>query len=124
MIEVVAALIWNEDLFLICQRSEHKTRPLLWEFPGGKVKPGEDIEDALVRECKEELELIVSVGSLFGEVIYTYSDVTIHLSVINTVIVEGIPRLVEHNDLRWISIEECKQYTFCPADDVIIKRLF
>jgi len=123
MIEVVAALIRDEELFMICQRSAHKARPLLWEFPGGKVDPGESIKDALIRECKEELDLTVAVGSLFGDVIHAYADTTIHLSVMNTVILEGIPRLVEHNDLRWIRIEDRKLYTFCPADDDIVRRL-
>ena len=121
MIEVVAALIWDENRFLICQRPEHKARPLLWEFPGGKVEPGESLEDALSRECKEELDIALAVGSPFCDVTHEYADVTIHLSVMNAVIIKGSPQLIEHNDLRWIRIEDLQQFTFCPADDAITR---
>jgi 8-oxo-dGTP pyrophosphatase MutT (NUDIX family) len=62
MVEVVAALIWDGDRFLICQRPAHKSNALLWEFVGGKVEPGETHEDALVRECREEMDIAVAVG--------------------------------------------------------------
>ena len=61
--EVVVALIWAGDRFLICQRPAHKARGLLWEFVGGKVEPGETKEQALIRECREELAVTISVGS-------------------------------------------------------------
>ena len=65
MTEVVAALIWDNDKFMICQRPAHKARGLLWEFVGGKVESGETKENALIRECKEELNVILSVGDIF-----------------------------------------------------------
>ena len=123
MIEVVAALIWDNDRFLICQRPEHKARPLLWEFPGGKVEPGESMEDALIRECREELGITLSVGSLFENAVHEYDEITINLSVFNAEISEGYPQLLEHNDLRWITIEELPLYTFCPADESINRRI-
>lgn len=58
MTEVVAALIWDSNKFMICQRPAHKARGLLWEFIGGKVEPGETKEQALIRECREELNII------------------------------------------------------------------
>ena len=64
-VEVVAALIWRGDRFLACQRPAHKARGLLWEFVGGKVEPGETKEEALVRECREELGVTVRVGEVF-----------------------------------------------------------
>ena len=67
MTEVVAALIWNNDRFLICQRPKHKSCGLLWEFVGGKVEQGETKEQALIRECKEELDITLSVGEIFME---------------------------------------------------------
>ena len=122
-IEVVAALIWEGDKFLICQRPENKARGLLWEFVGGKVEPVETKEEALARECREELDIDISVGSLFTEVIHEYPDITIHLSVFNSVIKNGEPKLLEHNDLKWITAEEIPKYTFCPADVAISRYI-
>ena len=70
--QVVAALIWRGERFLICQRPAHKTRGLLWEFVGGKVEPGETKEEALVRECREELGIPLQVGEVFLEVTHPY----------------------------------------------------
>ena len=72
MTEVVAALIWDGNRFLICQRPAHKARGLLWEFVGGKVEPGETKEEALIRECREELAVTVSVQGIFMEVTHPY----------------------------------------------------
>ena len=121
--EVVAALIWEEDRFLICQRPAHKDRGLLWEFVGGKVEPGETKEQALVRECREELAVTISVGEVFMEVDHDYPDLNVHLTLFNAAIIEGMPQMLEHNDIRWIAVEEIPQYEFCPADEAILKRL-
>ena len=123
MTEVVAALIWNENRFLTCQRPAHKARGLLWEFVGGKVEPGETKEQALIRECKEELAVTVAVQDVFMEVDHVYPDLTVHLTLFNASIAEGIPQKIEHNDLRWITVEEIDQYEFCPADEEILRRL-
>ena len=114
--EVVAALIWNNDKFLICQRPAHKARALLWEFVGGKVEPGETKEQALIRECQEELAVILSVGDVFMDIVHEYPDITVHLTLFNATIAEGIPQKLEHNDIRWITQEEIPNYDFCPAD--------
>jgi 8-oxo-dGTP diphosphatase len=121
--EVVAALIWQQDRFLICQRPEGKTCPLLWEFVGGKVEAGETKEDALVRECKEELDIIVEVGDIFMEVVHEYPFDTIHLTLYNAVIREGIPKKIVHTNLNWITIKEIPKYEFCPADRDILEKL-
>ena len=123
MVEVVAALIWDKDRFMICQRPAHKTRALLWEFVGGKVEPGETTEQALIRECQEELAVTVSVGDLFIEVVHEYPDITVHLTLFYATIAEGIPRKLEHNDIQWISPAQIPDYDFCPADDEILKRI-
>ncbi|MBE6852814.1 MAG: (deoxy)nucleoside triphosphate pyrophosphohydrolase [Ruminococcus sp.] len=123
MTEVVAALIWDNDKFMICQRPVSKARPLLWEFVGGKVEPGETKEQALIRECKEELDIVLEVGEVFTEVIHEYPDITIRLTVFNAKIAEGAPKLIEHNDLKWITPDEITQYEFCPADVGILKML-
>ena len=123
MTEVVAALIWDENRFLACQRPAHKARGLLWEFVGGKVEPGETREQALIRECQEELAVTVAVQDIFMEVDHVYPDLTVHLTLFNASISEGVPQKIEHNDLRWITVEEIDQYKFCPADEEILRRL-
>lgn len=123
MTEVVAALIWQGDRFMICQRPAHKARGLLWEFVGGKVEPGETRQQALVRECREELAITVEPGPVFMEVTHTYPDLTVHLTLFSASIAEGVPQKLEHNDIRWIRREEVDNYDFCPADRVILERL-
>ncbi len=123
MIEVVAALIWDKDKFIICQRPAHKARALLWEFAGGKVEQGETKEQALVRECQEELAVTLSVGDVFMEIVHEYPDITVHLTLFNATIAEGVPQKLEHNDIRWISVSEIDNYNFCPADVKILDRI-
>lgn len=123
MIEVVAALIWDKERFLICQRPANKARGLLWEFAGGKVEPGETKMQALIRECQEELAVTLSVGDKFMEVTYAYPDLTVHLTLFNTVILAGKPQKLEHNDIRWITAADIPKYEFCPADKAILKKL-
>ena len=122
-IEVVAALIWSGERFLICQRPQNKARALLWEFVGGKVEIGETKEEALVRECKEELDVILSVKDLFMEVTHEYPDVTVHLSLFNATILEGEPKMLEHNDIKWITPKEIPDFNFCPADEEILEKI-
>ena len=123
MVEVVAALIWDGEKFLICQRPAHKARGLLWEFVGGKVEPGETRRQALVRECREELDVLVAVGSVFMDVVHEYPDMTVHLTLFNAAIASGVPKLLEHNDIRWITADEIPAYDFCPADEEILRKL-
>lgn len=123
MTEVVAALIWDKDKFMICQRPATKARALLWEFVGGKVEPGETKEQALIRECQEELAISLNVGSEFMAVMHKYPDISVHLTLFNATIAEGVPQKLEHNDIRWITVNEISQYKFCPADKVILQRL-
>ena len=123
MTEVVAALIWEEDRFLACQRPAHKARGLLWEFVGGKVEPGETHQQALIRECREELDVEIGVGELFMELIHEYPDLTVRLSLYHAAITEGTPKMLEHNDIRWIRVCEIDDLEFCPADKDILNKL-
>jgi 8-oxo-dGTP diphosphatase len=123
MTEVVAALIWDKDKFMICQRPAHKARGLLWEFVGGKLEPGETKEQALIRECQEELAVTLSIGDVFMDVVHEYPDLTVHLTLFNAAILEGIPKKLEHNDIKWITLSEISNYEFCPADVEILKKI-
>lgn len=123
MTEVVAALIWDNEKFMICQRPAHKARPFLWEFVGGKVESGETKEQALIRECQEELAITLSVGDVFMEVVHEYPDITIRLTLFNATITEGVPQKLEHNDIQWITVDEIDHYDFCPADTEILLQL-
>ena len=123
MTEVVAALIWDGERFLICQRPKHKTRGLLWEYVGGKVEPGETKEAALIRECREELDVEISVGEVFMDVIHEYPDLTVHLTLFHAAIAKGTIQLLEHNAIKWITPAEITNYAFCPADEDINKKI-
>ena len=123
MTDVVAALIWEGDRFLACQRPANKARALLWEFVGGKVEPGETREEALIRECREELDITVAPKDVFLTVIHEYPDLTVRLTLFNASIVQGTPKALEHNDIRWITVGEIDALAFCPADEEILKKL-
>lgn len=120
---VAAALIWEGERFMICQRPENKARGLLWEFVGGKTEPGESAEEALIRECKEELDVIVKPLDVFMELEHVYPDITVELILFNALITEGEVKMLEHNDIRWIKVSEIDDYEFCPADVAILKKL-
>ncbi len=123
LVEVVAALIWDKNKFLICQRPANKVRGLLWEFVGGKVEKGETKEQALIRECQEELAIIVDPREVFTEVTHEYPDITVHLTLFHCAILRGKPQLLEHNDMKWIIPAEIPNYDFCPADVEILKKI-
>lgn len=121
--DVVAALIFDGDRFLICQRPAHKARGLLWEFVGGKVEPGESKPQALIRECREELAVALQVGEVFMEVIHEYPDITVRLTLFRATIAGGTPQKLEHYDIRWITPAQMEQFDFCPADVEILERI-
>lgn len=121
--EVVAALIWDGDRFMICRRSPNKARGLLWEFVGGKVEMGETKEEALIRECREELDVSLSVHDVFMDVLHVYPDITVHLTLFNAEIASGTPKMLEHSDIKWISAKEIPDYDFCTADEEILKKI-
>ena len=123
MVEVVAALIWDKEKFMICQRPAHKARGLLWEFVGGKVEPGETKAQALIRECAEELAITLSVGEVFMDVVHAYPDITVHLTLFHATIASGTPQKLEHNDIQWITPAQIPNYAFCPADKEILERI-
>ena len=122
-VDVVAALIWEKDKFLICQRPANKTRGLLWEFVGGKVEPGETLPQALMRECAEELAINVDVGKQFMQVVHQYPDMLIRLTLFHCTIPSGYPQALEHVALEWIHPSQTDLYEFCPADTDILTEI-
>lgn len=123
IVQVVAALIWKENKFMICQRPANKTRAFQWEFVGGKAEKGETREEALIRECREELDITVKVGNIFMEVDHKYPDINVHLTLFNAEIADGEIKMLEHNDIKWITPDEIKDFTFCPADKDILEKI-
>lgn len=121
--DVVAALIWQDGKFMICQRPSHKARGLLWEFVGGKVEPGETKADALIRECREELDITVDVGKIYTQVIHEYPDIQIRLTLFHCTVASGTPKLLEHRDLKWIHPDQIPEFDFCPADVEILDKI-
>ncbi len=124
MVQVAAALIWRADRFMICQRPVTKTRALQWEFVGGKAEKGETLRQTLIRECMEEIGVEVEVDDVFAEVDHVYPDITIHLTLFNARLKDGDePKMLEHNDIRFILPSEIPQYDFCPADKEILEKI-
>lgn len=121
-LEVVAAQIREGDRFLLCQRPENKKRGLMWEFPGGKVEPGETKEEALIREISEELDCKIAVDGFVNAVEYSYPDITVHLSLFRCHVVSGEPKRMEHQEIRWIYHEELGNFSLCPADELLISQ--
>ena len=123
MVEVVAALIRDGKRVMACQRPAHKARGLLWEFVGGKVEPGESHEEALIRECREELDVEVTVGDVYMALTHVYPDLTVRLTLFNAQIAKGEPKMLEHNDIKWLGPGEIPMYEFCPADKDILAEI-
>lgn len=122
-VRVAAALIRRNGRFLICRRPPGKARALLWEFVGGKLEPGETGEQALVRECREELGITVRPDGVFASLVHDYPDLTVELTVYNADIVSGEPQLLEHCGMRWITVDEIPRFDFCPADTEILEKI-
>ncbi len=87
------------------------------------MEKGETKEQALIRECREELAVTLLVGDVFMDVIHDYPDLTVHLTLFNATIAEGEPVMLEHNDIRWITPSEIPNYDFCPANEEILERI-
>jgi 8-oxo-dGTP diphosphatase len=121
---VVAALIIEQRKILVTQRKKDAPHGLLWEFPGGKMKEGEEPREALRRELREELAVEVEVGMIFDAVFYPYPTYPILLLVYHCRVEKGSPKLIGCHDLQWVNLRELKKLTMPPADDPIRKHLF
>jgi 8-oxo-dGTP diphosphatase len=123
-IRVVAALLQREDgKVLITQRRPQAFMPLKWEFPGGKVEPGESDHQALARELKEELDIQVQVGDHFMGLKHAYPDFDVDFQVYSCSIVSGDLRKLAVNDYRWVAVSELETFEFPPADQPTVEQL-
>ena len=123
MMEVVAALIRDGERILLCRRPAGKAQGGKWEFPGGKIEPGETGEAALARECREELDVMLEVGAPLADVCQEYPGRLVHLTLYEARIAEGTPRRLEHSEIRWIEPRQLREYDLCPADARLIELL-
>lgn len=123
MLEVVGALIQEGSQVLIAQRLPGKHQGLAWEFPGGKVEPGETPQQALARELLEELGIEVEVGAPFGAVEWAGGERPLRLSCYRVRIVAGTPEPRECHALAWVSLSELARYDFAPADVPLVAQL-
>ncbi len=124
IIEVVAAIIKNNDnKILIAKRNHLKDQGDLYEFPGGKVEKNETYEEALKREIKEELDMDIEVLNKFDEEIFEYPEKTIKLIAFNSLYIGNHLKMNEHEDLRWVKIDELNKFEFAPADIYFVKKL-
>lgn len=122
-VEVVAALLWEKDKVLVCQRPAGDPRAMKWEFVGGKVEPGETKEQALARECLEELGIEVEVGREFMQTRHDYPDMRIRLTTYHAFLRQGRPQKLEHAAIRWVHPRDLSKLDFCQADLAIASRV-
>ena len=122
-IDVAAALIFHNGKLLITQRRPDDHLPNLWEFPGGKVEPGETFQECLVREIREELAIEISVGELVEDLTHTYPEKTVRLCFFNCRLVSGEAKPIHVQDLHWISRDQLQNFEFPAADAKLIECL-
>ena len=123
MIEVVAAMIGRGGRVLLCRRPFDKAQGGKWEFPGGKIEPGETGAQALARECREELDVQLDVGEALADVVQEYPGKCVHLTLYAATIAAGEPRRLEHSDMRWVDMAWIREYDLCPADARLLQLI-
>ena len=123
ILDVAVALIERDGRYLISQRLPEDSFGGFWEFPGGKCRPGEMLEECFVREIQEELDVLISVGAIFQTVEHQYPHRTIRLHFFSCRILKGEPQTIECTAWRWVLPQEMFQYQFPPASAPIIEAL-
>ena len=124
MIKVVAAILKKEDKILIAKKREGKPLAGMWEFPGGKIEEGETPEESLIRELREEMDIKIKIKEYVGESIYDYGDgKVISLKGFTAEIVEGNIKLTDHDEYKWVTLEEIYNYKVAPADIPLISKI-
>ncbi|GGF95227.1 (deoxy)nucleoside triphosphate pyrophosphohydrolase [Paenibacillus abyssi] len=123
-VDVVGAVIINEKNEVLCAlRSTDMSMPGLWEFPGGKIEPGETPGESLTREIREELNCSIAVGELVADVTHVYPAITVRLMTYKAIIVDGVPKPNEHEKLIWLPLEQLHSLEWAPADIPTVARI-
>lgn len=123
VVRVAVAVIKIADRVLIAKRAEHQHQGALWEFPGGKIEPGESLEQAIKRECFEELDIMPSKMNPLTTIEHHYTDKSVRLEVSVVDDYLGIPKGKEGQPLRWSSISDLNRYDFPEANKQILALL-
>ncbi|MCT1591121.1 (deoxy)nucleoside triphosphate pyrophosphohydrolase [Kocuria palustris] len=122
-VEVVGAVLVDGQTVLAARRSEQMSLPGMWEFPGGKIEPGETPEEALARELVEELQCTAEIGEHVETTVYEYERITVSLATYYCTLREGTPRLTEHSEIRWVPAVELRELNWAPADIPAVERV-
>jgi 8-oxo-dGTP diphosphatase len=123
-VEVVGAIIRNDQGEILCAlRSPKMSLPNLWEFPGGKIDPGETPQESLVREIREELGCEIQVGKKVEDTLHDYPGITVRLITFEARIIKGTPHPREHAELRWVKVDELESLKWAPADIPTVKKI-
>ena len=122
-IQVTAAIIHQKEHYLICRRAQDDALPLLWEFPGGKLEADETLEECIIRECREELDVDIQVLCEFGRTRYPHAGNELVFTFFEAEIIGGEIAVNVHEQIKWVSAGELKEYDFCPADCEIVEKI-
>lgn len=123
MVDIVAAILYHKQQVLIAKRLDTGECGGFWEFPGGKVEKNESLQDAIIRECQEELNVVVQVESPFVNTIYAYPQKIVNLFFMKGTIIQGQATKRVHSCIKWVDISALNQYEFCPANKEVIDTL-
>lgn len=122
-INVVGAVVMRDGAVLSAQRSQSMSLPGFWEFPGGKIEPGESAQEALTREMREELLCTVSVGEFVETTTHEYDFGIVTLTTFYATLIDAEPKLTEHSEIRWIPVSELRSVEWAPADVPVVEHI-
>jgi 8-oxo-dGTP diphosphatase len=122
MILVTAAILIHNNKLLIAQRKSTDILANKWEFPGGKIEVNETPEDCLIREIKEEFSIDIKIQSHFGNSVYKYPNFIIKLIAYRILWISGEINIIDHQDYKWVSLNELSKFNFAPADIPFLKN--
>ena len=122
-VKVVGAIIENNNEILCALRSKDMSLPMMWEFPGGKIEEGESVNEAIIREIKEELDCNIEAISIFNDNTHEYENIIVNLITVKCKLINGIPKAKEHTKLLWLPVDYLESLNWAPADIPTIKEL-